>query len=129
MLIDKVFGFNAAILIAVSSSILIFTVIKEFLLVCSSCFLPSSVDMLSFDLRDQHGLKISSMTSQSQGPVKISPAPDWTAIFSVRYDLSPPGYDEVFLDCIDNPKKKKKELMWEASLDKKKKRGLGRNQR
>jgi hypothetical protein len=69
------------------------------------------------------------MPEQSQERSKISPAPNWTAIFSVRYDLSPPGYDEVFLDCVNNPKKKKKELMWEASLDKKKKKGLGRNQK
>jgi hypothetical protein len=69
------------------------------------------------------------MPGESQAPRKISPAPDWTAIFSVRYDLSPPGYDEVFLDCINNPKKTKKQLMWEASIEKKKKKGLGRDQK
>jgi hypothetical protein len=31
------------------------------------------------------------------------PAPNWTAIFTVREDLRPPGFDEVFLDMIERP--------------------------
>jgi hypothetical protein len=68
------------------------------------------------------------MTEQSPEPKRITPAPDWTAIFSIHPHLSPPGYDEVFISCIENPKKTKKDLMWERNLEKKKKSKLGRNQ-
>ena len=34
--------------------------------------------------------------------------PDWTAIFSVREDLRPPGYDETFLDMVENPRERPK---------------------
>jgi hypothetical protein len=67
---------------------------------------------------------------QSNNPEgrKISPAPNWTAIFSVRHDLAPPGYDEVFLDMIENPRIKPKEVEKQKVQEKKKKRKLGRGQ-
>ena len=34
------------------------------------------------------------------------PQPDWRAIFSVREDLRPPGYDEAFLDMLENPRER-----------------------
>ena len=59
---------------------------------------------------------------------KISPAPDWRAIFSVHHELSPPGYDETFLKCIENPYTKPKDKEKEEAQKKKKKKRLGRNQ-
>lgn len=32
--------------------------------------------------------------------------PDWTAIFTLRPDLEPPGYAETVLDMIDNPRER-----------------------
>lgn len=29
--------------------------------------------------------------------------PNWTAIFTVREDLRPPGYDETFVDMQERP--------------------------
>lgn len=59
---------------------------------------------------------------------KISPAPDWRAIFSLREDLRPPGYDETFLDMTENPYIKPKVKNKEEAAQKKKKKKLGRNQ-
>lgn len=60
---------------------------------------------------------------------KISPAPDWRAIFSVHHELSPPGYDEVFLDCLENPPAPTpSQLKREETQAKKKKKKLGRGQ-
>lgn len=59
---------------------------------------------------------------------KISPAPNWTAIFSLREDLRPPGYDEVFLDCIENPYVKPVDKKAQESKKKKKSKKLGRGQ-
>jgi hypothetical protein len=68
------------------------------------------------------------MTEESQQRPKPHPLPNWRAIFSVHYHLSPPGYDETFLDCLENPIKSKKEMVWEQNLEKKKKKKLGRGQ-
>ena len=59
----------------------------------------------------------------------MSPAPDWTAIFSVREDLRPPYYDEIFLQCIENPYVKPSEKRAQESAKKKKGKGLGRGQK
>jgi len=32
---------------------------------------------------------------------KISPAPNWTSVFTMRDDLAPPGYVEAFLEAHD----------------------------
>jgi hypothetical protein len=48
------------------------------------------------------------------------PVPNWGSIFKARPDLSPPGYEEVFLYCSQNPRKTKKERAQEKSLEKKK---------
>lgn len=59
----------------------------------------------------------------------MSPAPNWTAIFSVREDLRAPGYDELFVKIQENPyvdPKKKKE---EEAKKKKKSKKLGRGQK
>ena len=34
------------------------------------------------------------------------PQPDWRAIFTLRPDLDPPGYDEAFLDMLENPRER-----------------------
>jgi hypothetical protein len=60
---------------------------------------------------------------------KMSPAPNWTAIFSLREDLRPPGYDEVFLSCIENPYIKPIDKRAEESKKKKKGKKLGRGQK
>ena len=60
---------------------------------------------------------------------KISPAPNWTSIFTLRPDLEPPGFAEVFVDMIENPRVKQKELKQEETRSKKKKRALGRNEK
>lgn len=67
-------------------------------------------------------------TPSNPNGARISSAPDWRAIFSVRYDLSPPGYDEVLLGYIENPYIKPKEKDKEEASKKKKKKKLGRNQ-
>ena len=32
-----------------------------------------------------------------------APVPDWTAIFTLRPDLDPPGYAETVIDMHENP--------------------------
>jgi hypothetical protein len=32
--------------------------------------------------------------------------PDWTAIFTLRPDLDPPGYAETVIDMQDNPRER-----------------------
>jgi hypothetical protein len=34
------------------------------------------------------------------------PQPDWRAIFTLRPELAPPGYDEAFLDMAENPRER-----------------------
>lgn len=34
------------------------------------------------------------------------PQPDWTAIFTLRPDLDPPGYAETVIDMIENPRER-----------------------
>ena len=34
------------------------------------------------------------------------PQPDWRAIFTLRPELVPPGYDEAFLDMLENPRER-----------------------
>lgn len=63
----------------------------------------------------------------SQMP-KISPAPDWVAIFSRHPELDPPGYAEVFIDMIENPKINLKDVQQEKVKQKKKQKSLGRGQ-
>jgi hypothetical protein len=60
---------------------------------------------------------------------KISPAPDWTQIFTLRPDLDPPGFAEVFIDIHENPYIKPKEVDKEKAAAKKKKKKLGRNEK
>jgi hypothetical protein len=57
---------------------------------------------------------------------KISPAPNWTSIFTRRPELEPPGYAEVFIDMIENPRIKPSEIKQEKVKEKKRKRSLGR---
>jgi hypothetical protein len=59
---------------------------------------------------------------------KISPAPDWVSIFTTHPNLDPPGYAEVFIDMIENPKVNQKELKQEEVKKKKRKKSLGRGQ-
>ena len=58
---------------------------------------------------------------------KISPAPNWTSIFSVYPELDPPGFAEAFIDTIENPRIKPSETKKEEAKEKKRKRALGRN--
>ncbi|NCU71508.1 MAG: hypothetical protein EBY66_00595 [Candidatus Fonsibacter lacus] len=39
----------------------------------------------------------------NSGYPKISPAPNWVSIFTLRDDLSPPGYIETFLEIQEHP--------------------------
>lgn len=34
------------------------------------------------------------------------PQPDWTAIFTLRPDLDPPGYAETVIDMVENPRER-----------------------
>jgi hypothetical protein len=69
------------------------------------------------------------MPGESQEPKKISPAPNWTEIFQRHPHLSPPGYEEAVAYYKNSPRLKKKELMWEAKVEKQKKKKLSRNQK
>jgi hypothetical protein len=69
------------------------------------------------------------MPGESQEPKKISSAPNWTEIFQRHPHLSPPGYEEAVAYCMNSPKLRKKELMWEAKVEKQKKKKLSRNQK
>ena len=60
---------------------------------------------------------------------KMSPAPNWTSIFSVREDLRPPGYDELFIRIKENPYVKPADKKAGAAAKKKKGKKLGRNQK
>jgi hypothetical protein len=68
------------------------------------------------------------MEEQAPRP-RISPAPNWTSIFTLRDDLTPPGYAETVLHILDNPRVKPKDLKKEEAAKKKKKSKLGRNQK
>ena len=37
------------------------------------------------------------------GDSVLMPQPDWTAIFTVRPELDPPGYAETVIDMHENP--------------------------
>lgn len=58
---------------------------------------------------------------------KISPAPNWTSIFSVHPELDPPGFAQAFIETIENPRIKPSEVKKEQTKEKKKKRALGRH--
>jgi hypothetical protein len=73
-----------------------------------------------------HGMDIRSPSNPNG--VKMSPAPNWRAIFSVHYELNPPGYDEIILKYIEKPYVKPKAKEKEEAQEKKKKKKLGRNQ-
>ena len=66
--------------------------------------------------------------SGTKGERQSGPVPNWTAIFALREDLRPPGYAQVFIDCIDNPRIKPKQIEKEKIQAKKKKKKLGRGQ-
>lgn len=66
------------------------------------------------------------MTDQ---PRKISPAPNWVSIFTLRDDLNPPGYAETFLEIQENPYIKPGVDKKEKAIEKKKKKKLGRNEK
>ena len=58
---------------------------------------------------------------------RISPAPDWTAIFTLRPELDPPGYAETVIYILDNPYVKPKEAKREEKKKNKKKTAIGRS--
>jgi len=60
---------------------------------------------------------------------KISPAPNWTSIFTLHPELEPPGFAEVFIDIHENPYIKPKEADKQEAAAKKKKKKLGRNEK
>jgi hypothetical protein len=60
---------------------------------------------------------------------KVSPAPNWTSIFSLRPELDPPGYAEALIYVTENPRIKLSEIKKEETKKKRKKSGLGRNER
>jgi len=62
-------------------------------------------------------------------PRKISPAPNWVSIFTLRDDLNPPGYVETFLEIQANPYVKPGADKEEKTKEKKKKKKLGRNEK
>ncbi len=68
------------------------------------------------------------MGESTQYP-RISPAPNWTSIFTLRDDLTPPGYAETVIYVLDNPRIKPKDLKKEEAANKKKKSKLGRGQK
>lgn len=37
------------------------------------------------------------------GQDQFTSPPNWTAIFTLRPELDPPGYAETFIDMIENP--------------------------
>jgi len=59
---------------------------------------------------------------------KVSPAPNWTSIFSLRPDLDPPGYAEALIYVVDNPRIKPKEVKKEEANKKRKKSKLSKNE-
>lgn len=59
---------------------------------------------------------------------KISPAPNWTAIFTRNPELDPPGYAEAFIYAVENKRKSLREIHAEEVREKKKKKKLGRGQ-
>ena len=58
---------------------------------------------------------------------KMSPAPNWTEIFTLRPELDPPGYAETVIHILDNPYVKPKEAKKEEKRKNKKKTAVGRN--
>lgn len=58
-----------------------------------------------------------------------SPAPNWVSIFTLRPDLDPPGYNEVFLLMIEKKKIAEERAREEAVVKLQKKKKLGRNQK
>lgn len=60
---------------------------------------------------------------------KVSPAPNWDAIFTARPDLQPPGYKEAVGWVRQNPRIKAKDKKAEDVAKKKKKKKLGRGQK
>lgn len=60
---------------------------------------------------------------------KVSPAPNWTSIFTLRDDLTPPGYIETVIYLLENPRVKPKDIKKEEIAKKKKKEKLGRGQK
>lgn len=67
-------------------------------------------------------------TESNPKGLKITSAPNWTSIFTLRPDLEPPGFAEVFIDCIENPRIKPKQVEKDKIQAKKKKQKLGRGQ-
>jgi hypothetical protein len=57
-----------------------------------------------------------------------APLPNWTATFTLRPDLEPPGYAETVIHTLDNPRAKPKEEEKEEKKKKKKKTKMGRNE-
>lgn len=37
---------------------------------------------------------------------RIIPPPNWTAIFTLRPELDPPGYAETVIDMVENPRER-----------------------
>lgn len=57
---------------------------------------------------------------------KISPAPNWTEIFTMRPELDPPGYAETIIWMADNPYEERKKAREENEKPKKQPKKLGR---
>lgn len=57
-----------------------------------------------------------------------APLPNWTAAFTLRPDLEPPGYAETLIRILENPRPKVKQVEKEEKKRKKKKTKLGRGE-
>lgn len=60
---------------------------------------------------------------------RISPAPNWTSIFTLRPDLEAPGYAETLIDIAEKPYVNPDVAKREKAEEKKKKKKLGRGQK
>lgn len=58
----------------------------------------------------------------------MSPAPNWTSIFTLRPDLDAPGYAETFIEIQENPYVAPKQIKKDEAKKKKKTKKIGRNQ-
>lgn len=67
------------------------------------------------------------MTSEQE--YFFRPLPNWTAIFTLRPELEPPGYAETLIHIAENPYVKPKEAKKEEKKKGKSKKKLGRNEK
>jgi hypothetical protein len=57
-----------------------------------------------------------------------APLPNWTATFTLRPDLEPPGYAETVIYILENPRPKVKEEEKKEKKNAKRKTKIGRNE-